>query len=51
VAGSYLYLSPVMAIFIAWIWLREVPTFLSLIGGCLALTGVIIVNIWGKNSY
>jgi len=48
VAGSYLYLSPVMAIFIAWIWLREVPTFLSLIGGCLALTGVIIVNVWGK---
>jgi drug/metabolite transporter (DMT)-like permease len=48
VAGSYLYLSPVLAIFIAWIWLSEVPTFLSLIGGCLALTGVIIVNIWGK---
>jgi len=47
-AGSYLYLSPVLAIFIAWIWLGEVPVFLSLVGGLFALIGVIIVNIWGN---
>ncbi|MFZ2330034.1 MAG: EamA family transporter [Atribacterota bacterium] len=47
-AGSYLYVSPVLSIFIAWIWLNEVPTFLSLMGGFLALAGVLIVNIWGK---
>lgn len=49
-AGSYLYLSPVLAIFIAWIWLGEVPAFLSLVGGSLALLGVVIVNIWGKQK-
>jgi len=47
-AGSYLYLSPLLAIFIAWIWLGEIPVLLSLVGGALALAGVIIVNIWGR---
>src|SRR5665648_184075 len=47
-AGSYLYLSPVLAILIAWIWLGEIPFFLSLVGGALALAGVIVVNLWGR---
>jgi len=47
-AASYLYLSPVLAILIAWIWLGEMPFFLSLVGGALALVGVIIVNVWGR---
>lgn len=47
-AGSYLYLSPVLAILIAWIWLGEIPILLSLVGGFLALAGVVIVNVWGR---
>lgn len=47
-AASYLYLSPVLAIFIAWVWLGEIPFFLSLVGGSIALAGVIIVNVWGR---
>lgn len=50
VMGSYLNVSPVIAIFIAWIWLGEIPTWLTLIGGSLALIGVVLVNVWGKEN-
>ncbi|HEU68848.1 MAG TPA: DMT family transporter, partial [Candidatus Acetothermia bacterium] len=34
--SSFLYLSPVLAIGIAWIWLREIPSWLSVAGGLVA---------------
>jgi len=48
--SSFLYLVPVLAIGIAWAWLDEVPRLLSLLGGVVALAGVVIVNLWGKTS-
>ncbi len=46
-AVSYLYLVPVFAIVIAWVWLREVPNALSLIGGAISLVGVVLVQVMG----
>jgi len=48
IATSFLYLSPPLATLMAWIWLKEVPTAISLGGGVLALLGVIIVNTRGR---
>lgn len=47
-AVSFLYLIPVMAYLIAWVWLGEVPTILSVVGGCVTLSGVLIVNTLGR---
>jgi drug/metabolite transporter (DMT)-like permease len=43
-AATMLYLVPVLAILVAWAWLSEVPTVLSLIGGGIVLSGVVLVN-------
>ncbi|MDV6375957.1 DMT family transporter [Deinococcus arenicola] len=45
---SFLYLSPVLAIFIAWVWLQELPHLITLLGGAVAVAGVVLVNTLGR---
>lgn len=47
-AASYLYAVPVLAFFIAWVWLGEVPALLTVLGGLLALGGVVLINTKGR---
>ncbi|MFC4410130.1 DMT family transporter [Chungangia koreensis] len=48
--SSTLYLEPVISIITAWIWLRELPSTLSIIGGAIAISGVLIVQAYGKKQ-
>ncbi|HYN90099.1 MAG TPA: EamA family transporter [Ardenticatenaceae bacterium] len=43
-AINFLYLVPALAMLIAWLWLGEVPSAVSLAGGTLVIAGVIWVN-------
>jgi len=47
---SLLFLIPVLAIGIAWLWLGEVPKLISLGGGAVALAGVVVVNTKGREK-
>ena len=46
--ATSLYVSPVLAIAIAWLWIGEIPTLMSLAGGAVTLAGVVITNAKGK---
>lgn len=46
--SSFLYLTPVIASLIAWVWLGEVPTVLTMVGGTIAIVGVVLVQKWGQ---
>jgi drug/metabolite transporter (DMT)-like permease len=45
---SAMYTMPAIALSLAYFWLGEVPTLLTLAGGVLALAGVIVLNVWGR---
>jgi drug/metabolite transporter (DMT)-like permease len=46
--SSLIYLEPAVAILVAWLWLQELPTGLSLLGGAIAISGVLTVSLLGR---
>jgi drug/metabolite transporter (DMT)-like permease len=46
--STFLYLTPVLAMGIAWAWIGEVPALLTVIGGLVAIGGVVIVQTLGQ---
>ena len=42
--SSFLYLQPLIACAIAWAWLGEIPTWLTVAGGSLAIVGVVLAT-------
>lgn len=49
-AGSALYIVPIISIFLGWIFINEIPNWLSLTGGLIALVGAIVVNYQKKTK-
>lgn len=49
-AASSLYLTPAASFLIAWIWLGEVPTIMTVAGGILTLAGVSLTFFKGKRA-
>lgn len=45
--SAFLYLQPVNAAVIAWVWLSEVPGVWVVIGGVVSIIGVVLVNTLG----
>ncbi|MFD9628210.1 DMT family transporter [Peribacillus muralis] len=48
--SSMMYIEPAFAIIVAWIWLQELPSGLSIIGGLVAISSVVIINGFGRKT-
>jgi drug/metabolite transporter (DMT)-like permease len=44
-ASNFLYSVPPISTLLGFLWLGEVPTLFAVLGGVMALLGVIIVNL------
>jgi drug/metabolite transporter (DMT)-like permease len=47
--ASFLYLQPLIGCLIAWFWLGEIPTWLTVLGGSLAIVGVVLATVPSLN--
>ncbi len=47
-AAAFLYAIPAATIVVAWLFLHEIPTVVSVIGGALILSGVALVQQFGQ---
>jgi drug/metabolite transporter (DMT)-like permease len=47
-ASSILFMVPIVAFLVGWLWLGELPTLFDVAGGVLAMGGVAMVNTLGR---
>ena len=48
ILGNVIYLEPPLAMLIAYVWLTELPSLLAVLGGAIALLGVVVVTVKGR---
>jgi len=48
--SSFIYFSTPIALLIGWLWLGERPGWVTLIGGAIAVVGVVLTNTRGRAS-
>ncbi len=46
-AASFLYINPILATIVAFIWIGEIPSVLTLAGGIIVLAGLVLVGRGG----
>ena len=46
--ASFLYFQPVVAMIIAFAWIREVPSAQALVGGAISIAGVVLLGTLGR---
>ncbi len=46
-AASFLYINPILATMVAFIWIGEIPSVLTLAGGIIVLAGLVLVGRGG----
>jgi drug/metabolite transporter (DMT)-like permease len=46
-ASSFLYINPILSVVVAFIWIGEIPSVLSLAGGIIVLAGLVLVGRGG----
>jgi len=46
-AASYLYINPILSLMVAFIWIGEIPSLLTLVGGIIILAGLVLVGLGG----
>jgi drug/metabolite transporter (DMT)-like permease len=46
-AASFLYVNPILSTVVAFIWIGEIPSVLSLVGGIIILAGLVLVGRGG----
>ncbi|WP_134734587.1 DMT family transporter, partial [Amycolatopsis nivea] len=50
VATAALYLVPVVAVAVAFVWLGEIPGLVELLGGAISIAGVVLINFRRRRS-